>query len=116
MGSDAHAGVEIRASGRRKQAIPSPATTRPARRCVSLSPILTSDPPPSMKPDSHPNTAEQWRAEGDACIARGDVEAALRCFESACTLEPADPRAAASVSASNRSGKRANSPSDSASL
>ncbi|WP_233849888.1 tetratricopeptide repeat-containing sulfotransferase family protein [Paraburkholderia sp. HD33-4] len=44
-----------------------------------------------MKPDSQPDTAEQWRAKGDACIARGDVEAALRCFESACVLEPADP-------------------------
>ncbi|KXU91063.1 hypothetical protein CI15_00230 [Paraburkholderia monticola] len=42
-----------------------------------------------MNPDPHPDTAPQWRAEGDACVARGDIEAALRCFESACALEPA---------------------------
>ena len=44
-----------------------------------------------MKPDPQPaETAAQWRAEGEARVARGDVEAALRCFESACALEPAD--------------------------
>jgi Tfp pilus assembly protein PilF len=43
-----------------------------------------------MKLEPQPHTAAQWRAEGDASIARGEVEAALRCFESACALEPAD--------------------------
>jgi Flp pilus assembly protein TadD len=59
-----------------------------------------------MKPDPQPDTAAQWRAEGDACIARGDVEAALRCFESACALEPADAnhyqRLAATLAALSR--------------
>jgi tetratricopeptide (TPR) repeat protein len=77
-----------------------------AGRRASLSPALTSDPPPSMKPDPQPDTAAQWRAEGDACIARGDVEAALRCFESACALEPADAnhyqRLAATLAALSR--------------
>jgi tetratricopeptide (TPR) repeat protein len=59
-----------------------------------------------MKPDPQPDSAAQWRAEGDACIARGDLEAALRCFESACALEPADAihceRLAATLAALSR--------------
>ncbi|MCC8401666.1 sulfotransferase [Paraburkholderia sp. MMS20-SJTN17] len=43
-----------------------------------------------MTPDSLPDTAAPWLAEGDACIARGDLEAALRGFESACALEPVE--------------------------
>ncbi|MFT4065654.1 tetratricopeptide repeat-containing sulfotransferase family protein [Paraburkholderia sp.] len=59
-----------------------------------------------MKHDPQPVTAEQWRVEGDACIARGDLDAALQCFEAACALEPADPihyeRVAATLAALNR--------------
>ncbi|MBN3848193.1 tetratricopeptide repeat protein [Paraburkholderia sp. Ac-20342] len=43
-----------------------------------------------MKHDPPPATAAQWRAEADACLARAEHEAALRCFQSACALEPAD--------------------------
>jgi tetratricopeptide (TPR) repeat protein len=42
-----------------------------------------------MKHDPQPVTAEQWRVAADACIARGEFDAALPCFESACALEPA---------------------------
>ncbi|WP_233801043.1 tetratricopeptide repeat-containing sulfotransferase family protein [Paraburkholderia sp. HP33-1] len=59
-----------------------------------------------MKPDPLPDTAAQWLAEGNACIARGDLEAALRCFASACALEPAEAihyeRRAATLAALSR--------------
>jgi hypothetical protein len=38
---------------------------------------------PSMKRDPQPAAASAWRVEGDACIARVDLEAALQCFEAA---------------------------------
>jgi tetratricopeptide (TPR) repeat protein len=43
-----------------------------------------------MKQESQPATASAWRVEGEACVARGELEAALQCFESARALEPAD--------------------------
>ena len=43
-----------------------------------------------MKHGPQPATASAWRAVGDASIARGELEAALQCFESARALEPAD--------------------------
>jgi tetratricopeptide (TPR) repeat protein len=59
-----------------------------------------------MMHSPQPVTATQWRAEGDACIARGELEAALRCFESARALDPADAvnyeRLAAALGALNR--------------
>ena len=59
-----------------------------------------------MKHDPQPATASAWRAEGDACAARGDLEAALQCFEAARSLDPADAvvleRLAATLAALNR--------------
>lgn len=59
-----------------------------------------------MKHDPQPATASEWRAEGDACAARGEHEAALRCFEAARLLDPADAivreRLAATLAALNR--------------
>jgi Flp pilus assembly protein TadD len=43
-----------------------------------------------MTHNPHPATASAWRVEGDACIARSDLDAALSCFESARALDPAD--------------------------
>ncbi|RKF34411.1 sulfotransferase [Paraburkholderia fungorum] len=43
-----------------------------------------------MKHDPQPATASEWRAQGDACVARGELEAALQCFESARALDPTD--------------------------
>ncbi|SIT37966.1 Tetratricopeptide TPR_2 repeat protein (fragment) [Paraburkholderia ribeironis] len=59
-----------------------------------------------MTHSPQPVTATQWRAEGDACIACGELEAALQCFESARALDPADAvnyeRLAATLAALNR--------------
>ena len=59
-----------------------------------------------MKHDPQPATASAWRAEGDACAARGDFPAALQCFEAARSLDPADvvvlERLAATLAALNR--------------
>ena len=59
-----------------------------------------------MKHDPQPATASAWRAEGDACAARGDLEAALQCFDAARSLDPADvvvlERLAATLAALNR--------------
>ncbi|MFM0504670.1 tetratricopeptide repeat-containing sulfotransferase family protein [Paraburkholderia caffeinilytica] len=43
-----------------------------------------------MKHDPQPATASEWCAEGDACAARGELQAALQCFETARSLDPAD--------------------------
>ena len=43
-----------------------------------------------MKHDPQPATASEWREEGDACAARGELEAALQRFENARMLDPAD--------------------------
>ncbi|MFM0283930.1 sulfotransferase [Paraburkholderia sediminicola] len=43
-----------------------------------------------MKHDPQPATASEWRAKGDACTARGELQAALQCFEAARALDPAD--------------------------
>lgn len=43
-----------------------------------------------MKHDPQPATASDWRDEGDAYAARGELEAALERFESARALDPAD--------------------------
>lgn len=45
---------------------------------------------PSMKHDPQSATASEWRVEGDACAARGELQAALHCFEAARSLDPAD--------------------------
>jgi tetratricopeptide (TPR) repeat protein len=59
-----------------------------------------------MKQDPQPATASAWRVEGEACVARGELDAALLCFESACALDPADAvnyeRLAATLVAQNR--------------
>ncbi|MGF6771262.1 tetratricopeptide (TPR) repeat protein [Paraburkholderia sp. GAS199] len=59
-----------------------------------------------MKHDSQPATATEWRAEGDAFAARGELDAALQRFESARALDPADAvvheRIAATLAALNR--------------
>lgn len=59
-----------------------------------------------MKHNLQPATASDRRAEGDACAARGDLEAALLHFQTACTLDPADAanhgRLAATLAALNR--------------
>jgi len=49
----------------------------------------SSQPSPSIAHAPQPLTAGQWRVAGDACIARGDFAAALRCFDSARAREPA---------------------------
>ncbi|ANB72931.1 hypothetical protein AYM40_11540 [Paraburkholderia phytofirmans OLGA172] len=58
-----------------------------------------------MKHDPQPATASEWRAEGDACAARGELEAALQCFEAARVLDPVDAvvleRLAATLAALN---------------
>ncbi|MFM0726259.1 sulfotransferase [Paraburkholderia strydomiana] len=43
-----------------------------------------------MNHDPSPTTASAKRAEGAACIARGELDAALACFEAACALDPSD--------------------------
>ncbi|WP_434106375.1 sulfotransferase [Paraburkholderia caffeinilytica] len=59
-----------------------------------------------MKHDPQPATASEWCAEGDACAARGELQAALQCFEAARSLDPADAilheRLAATLAALNR--------------
>lgn len=45
---------------------------------------------PSMKHEPPPATSSAWRAKGDACAARGELQAALQCFEAARALDPAD--------------------------
>jgi tetratricopeptide (TPR) repeat protein len=59
-----------------------------------------------MKQDPQPATASQWRAEGDACATRGELDAALQRFEIARVLDPADAltqqRVAATLAALNR--------------
>jgi tetratricopeptide (TPR) repeat protein len=59
-----------------------------------------------MKHRPLPATASAWRAEGDAAIARGELNTALQCFEAACALDPADPvnhdRLAATLAALHR--------------
>lgn len=59
-----------------------------------------------MKHDPQPATASEWRAEGDACAARGELDAALQRFENARVLAPADAlvhqRIAATLAALNR--------------
>ncbi|WP_233829657.1 tetratricopeptide repeat-containing sulfotransferase family protein [Paraburkholderia sp. ZP32-5] len=51
--------------------------------------LPSSNPPSSTEHDLQPVSAEQWRVAGDACVARGDFDAALQCFESARASEPA---------------------------
>ncbi|MCX4172122.1 MULTISPECIES: tetratricopeptide repeat-containing sulfotransferase family protein [Paraburkholderia] len=59
-----------------------------------------------MKHDTQPATASAWSAEGDACAARGDLQAALQCFETARAHDPVDAvaleRLAATLAALNR--------------
>ncbi|MDR8398852.1 sulfotransferase [Paraburkholderia sp. USG1] len=59
-----------------------------------------------MKYDPQPATASEWRAEGDAYAARGELAAALQRFENARALAPADAlvhqRLAATLAALNR--------------
>jgi hypothetical protein len=59
-----------------------------------------------MKHDPQPATASAWRAEGEACAARGELPAALLHFETALTLDPADAlaheRLAATLAALSR--------------
>ncbi|MFM0336449.1 tetratricopeptide repeat-containing sulfotransferase family protein [Paraburkholderia fungorum] len=59
-----------------------------------------------MKHDLQPAAASDWRAAGDACAARGELEAALEHFETARSLDPADAinhaRLAATLAALNR--------------
>ncbi|MFM0151463.1 tetratricopeptide repeat-containing sulfotransferase family protein [Paraburkholderia sediminicola] len=59
-----------------------------------------------MKHDPQPATASEWCAEGDACAARGDLQAALQCFDAARSRDPADAilheRLAATLAALNR--------------
>jgi tetratricopeptide (TPR) repeat protein len=43
-----------------------------------------------MKHDPQPANASAWRAKGDASIVRGDIPAALQCFEAARALAPDD--------------------------
>src|SRR5260370_7926059 len=59
-----------------------------------------------MKHDTQPATTSEWRADGDACAARGELQAALQCFEAARSLDPTDvmvlERLAATLAALNR--------------
>ena len=59
-----------------------------------------------MKHDPEPATASEWRAQGEACAARGELETALQRFETARALDPADAavheRLAATLAAMNR--------------
>jgi tetratricopeptide (TPR) repeat protein len=59
-----------------------------------------------MKQDPQPATASEWRAEGDACAARGELDAALQRYETARALDPSDAlvqqRLAATLAALNR--------------
>ncbi|MFM0393718.1 tetratricopeptide repeat-containing sulfotransferase family protein [Paraburkholderia phytofirmans] len=59
-----------------------------------------------MKQDPQPANASEWRAEGDACAARGELDAALERYESARALDPTDAlvqqRLAATLAALNR--------------
>ncbi|ACD16165.1 tetratricopeptide repeat-containing sulfotransferase family protein [Paraburkholderia phytofirmans] len=59
-----------------------------------------------MKQDPQPAVAREWRAEGDACAARGELDAALQRYESARALDPTDAlvqqRLAATLAALNR--------------
>ncbi|OAJ54524.1 hypothetical protein A6V36_07425 [Paraburkholderia ginsengiterrae] len=59
-----------------------------------------------MKHDPQPATAAEWRAQGEACAARGDLETALRHFETALALDPAEAliheRLGATLAALNR--------------
>jgi tetratricopeptide (TPR) repeat protein len=43
-----------------------------------------------MNHDPSPNAASAKRADGVACIARGELDAALSSFEAACVLDPSD--------------------------
>ncbi|SDQ50758.1 Tetratricopeptide repeat-containing protein [Paraburkholderia fungorum] len=43
-----------------------------------------------MTKDPQPATASEWRSEGDAHVARNELDAALHCFDTARTLDPAD--------------------------
>ncbi|MFM0739741.1 sulfotransferase [Paraburkholderia xenovorans] len=59
-----------------------------------------------MKQDPQPASAEYWRAEGEACATRGELEAALQRFEIARALAPVDAviheRIAATLAALHR--------------
>lgn len=59
-----------------------------------------------MKHDPQPATASEWRAEGDACVERGELDAALKRYETARVLDPSDAlvlqRLAATLAALNR--------------
>ena len=59
-----------------------------------------------MKHDPQPANASAWRAEGEACAARGELDAALECFEHARALAPDDAlahqRGAATLAALSR--------------
>lgn len=46
-----------------------------------------------MTQHPQPSTAQHWLAEGAACVARADLEGALRCFETARSLSPGDTSA-----------------------
>ncbi|WGS48333.1 sulfotransferase [Paraburkholderia sp. D15] len=59
-----------------------------------------------MKHDPQPATASDWLAEGEACAARGELDNALQCFDTARAFEPANPviheRRAATLAVLNR--------------
>ncbi|ASV99586.1 tetratricopeptide repeat-containing sulfotransferase family protein [Paraburkholderia aromaticivorans] len=59
-----------------------------------------------MKHDPQPATASEWRAEGEALAARGELDAALQRFDNARSLAPHDAlvhqRIAATLAALNR--------------
>jgi tetratricopeptide (TPR) repeat protein len=59
-----------------------------------------------MTKDPQPATASAWRVEGDAHVARNELDAALQCFDCARALDPADAvnyeRLAATLVALNR--------------
>lgn len=61
---------------------------------------------PLMKHDPQPATASDWCAEGEACAARGDLEAALQRFDTARAIDPANvvvhERRAATLAVLNR--------------
>jgi tetratricopeptide (TPR) repeat protein len=64
------------------------------------------DPQPTPQPAPKPTTAWTTRAEGEASIARGELDAALSCFEAACALDPSEAvnyeRLAATLAALHR--------------
>lgn len=59
-----------------------------------------------MKHEPLPATVSEWRAAGDACAARGELDAALQCFNTARALDPTQAgnheRCAATLASLNR--------------